>query len=386
MSEPADDSESNVIPKYDTMCGGNKRKVPAKTAIPWLAQCYAAALYRSDFRDRFPGGEIYPETDIRVVGSGRTLTDLTLAIIVKELRNYYAKTQKNRKLIARGKPPDALKEGGLLRPDVLGLAIDGRHATIVCELLEISTIDQAEQTIKGDLEPKLALLRGPVKTFVDDLLSSMALTSTLRAREFVASGAPWIIPPELMIMPIFPQAGTAIASFTYRWICFAPTYQYRPMPFFDTQYEDINARARGLILYSYHEATTGSPVPVEVFVKLSKWLEQQKRRETRLELLPLGDYTRYWQDNRSDLKVLLGYLAVGITAVAVVALAIWLAPVVAGTAATLLSQLALAATADAIAVEMGVVIAALSNALPPLMRTAHNILSSANNMRGLSPL
>ncbi|WP_147197107.1 hypothetical protein [Pantoea sp. CCBC3-3-1] len=382
MSEHPDGGVLSTT-EFDVLCGGNRVKVPPRTAIPWLAQCYAAALYRNDFRRRYPGGEIYPESDIRLVGTGQAFTDRALAIIVKELRNYYAKNKRNRDLIAKGRPPAELTEGRALRPDVLGLALDNYQATIVCELLEVSTVDQAENTIKGDLEPKLALLRGPVKTFVDDWLSGLALNSSA-PKAFIANGAPWIIPPELMIVPIFPQPGTAIASFKYRWICFGPTYNYRPMPIGNFQLEDPASPARGLILYSYHEAVRGAPVPVEVFEKLTKWLEEQKKRETRLELLPLGDYHQYWRDNSADLKRMLGYLAVGVTAVAVVALAIFLAPVVAGAASALLSNLALAATAEATALEMGAVIAALSNTLPALMRTAHNILSSANNMGSLA--
>jgi hypothetical protein len=71
----------------------------------------------------------------------------------------------------------------------------------------------------------------------------------------------------------------------------------------------------------------------------------QQRRYLRLELLPLPEMTRYWQDNNNDLKIMLGYLALVPVVVAVIALAIYFAPLIAGAAASGLSALG-AATSD----------------------------------------
>ena len=383
MSE-APDSGSGA--PFDALCGGFKKPVPRHSSVPLIAQAYAAALYRENFFQRYTLGEVFFETEYRWVGTGNPLLDLALKQIVAEMRNYYAKTRENRALARQGTPATQLREGRYIRPDVLGLALDIPRRTLCCELLEISTIDQAEQTIAGDLVPKLAILRGPVKTLLEEALLRMNQLGEF-PQTFEANGAPWVIPPQLIIVPLFPEAGTATASTRFRWLCFGPTYQYRPMPFAGIVNEPPESPARGLLLYSYHEAGINeAAVPQEVFVKMRKWLADKQRASARLELLPLHSYTQYWQQNPDDLKRLLGYLAVGVAAVAVVALAVWLAPVIAGSAAALLSEMAVAASAEAMIAQGTAVAAALSSFLPQIMRTAQSAIGAAASLGGLQPV
>ncbi|PLR30904.1 hypothetical protein CYR40_15105 [Chimaeribacter arupi] len=385
MSEAPDSVSSDGAP-FDALCGGFKRPVPRNSSVPLIAQAYAAALYRENFFQRYTLGEVFFETEYRWVGTGNPLLDLALKHIVAEMRNYYARNVENRDMIKQGKPATRLKEGRYIRPDVLGLALDIPRRTLFCELLEISTIDQARETIAGDLVPKLAILRGPVKTLLEEALLRLNQRGTF-PQTFDASGAPWIIPPQLIIVPLFPEAGTSTASTRFRWICFGPTYRYRPMPFAGIVNEPPEAPARGLLLYSYHEAGINEvAVPEQVFVNMRKWLANQQRLATRLELLPLNSYTQYWQQNPDDLKRLLGYLAVGVAAVAVVALAVWLAPVIAGSAAALLSEMAVAASAEAMIAQGTAVAAALSHFLPQIMRTAQMAIGAAASLGGLGGL
>jgi hypothetical protein len=383
MSEAPD---SGAGEPFDALCGGFKKPVPRHSSIPVIAQAYAAALYRENFFQRYTLGEVFFETEYRWVGTGNPLLDLALKHIVAEMRNYYAKTRENRALARQGTAAIKLKEGNYIRPDVLGLALDIPRRTLFCELLEISTIDEAKKTIAGDLVPKLAILRGPVKILLEEALLRMNQHGSF-PQTFDVSGTPWIIPPSLIIVPLFPEAGTATASTRFRWLCFGPTYQYRPMPFAGIVSEPPESPARGLLLYSYHEAGINEvAVPQEVFIKMRKWLADKQRAALRLELLPLNSYTQYWQQNPDDLKRLVGYLAVGVAAVAVVALAVWLAPVIAGSAAALLSEMAVAASAEAMIAQGTAVAAALSTFLPQIMRTAQMAIGAAANLGGLQPV
>jgi hypothetical protein len=370
---------TGVASSFDTMCGGNKRPVPRNSFVPEIAQSYALALFRADFRGRIPAGETFSEWDLFRQNTGRSTIDLTLRQISKDFRNYYSKSQKNRALIAKGTPASGLREGRQLRADGLGLGLDPMQRAIVCELMEVTTVDEADDAMIEDIQPKLALLRGPIKTLVDGQLRELRQVSSVPDK-FLASGTPWIIPPDLMIVPIFPETGTSIASTNYRWICFAPTYTYRPMPIGNMVLEPETAPARGLIAYSFHEFTGGASVPVSVFVRFQKWAEQQARAMTRLELLPTPVYTQYWRDNSDDLKLLLGYLGLGVLAIAVVALAIYLAPVIAGSAVALLRGMAAAASAEAFAAASATFIATLSNFLPQILRTTHTALNAATSL------
>ncbi|QCR35703.1 hypothetical protein [Nissabacter sp. SGAir0207] len=384
MSEIPDDGRNLDGPAFDALCGGFAKPVPRGSSVPTIAQAYASALYRENLRQRYAISEVFFETEYQWIGTGDPLLDLALKHIVPEMRNYYARTKANREKIAKSAAPGDLKQGNPLRPDVLGLALDVPRRTIVCELLEITTFKEAEKCIKEDLQPKLAILRGPVKTLLEETLLRKNQLGAF-PRTFQADGSPWIIPPPLIIVPLFPQAGSATAATRYRWICFGSTYQYRPMPFFGAVNEPPEMPARGLILYTYHEAPIeGAQVPSEVFIKMRQWLEQRKRAYARLELLPVQEYTQYWQQNRSDLKQLLGYLAAGVAVVAVVALAIYLAPLIAGSAAALLSELAVAASAEAMIAQGTAVAAALSTFLPQIMRTAQTAVGSAANLGGLT--
>lgn len=364
------------------LCGPGRTKVPRNTPIPEIAQLYALGLFRADFRSRYPVGETFSEWDLvgRInVGTGQVGPDLVLRQIKTDFRNYYAKNQKNRLRIAAGTPASGLIEGRSIRADGLGIGLDPLRDAIVAELMEVTTIDEAAETIAEDIQPKVALLQGPIKTLVDRELAELRLrSSTALPSKLIAYGTPWIIPPPLSIVPIFqPVSSTPYA--TYRWICFAPTYTFRPMPIgpFSTGVEPENAPARGLIVYSYHEAASPAGVPHEVIVRIREWAKQQARREQRLELLPISDVTRYWEDNTADLKKLLAYAAGATLAVAAVVLAIYLAPVIIGGAAAYLTELAAAASLGALFARSAAIVAAISTYVPAILRFTQTLLTSA---------
>lgn len=366
----------------ESMCGPGKQKVPRNTAIPEIAQLYALGLFRADFRSRYPLGETFSEWDLvgRVgVGTGQPALDMLLRQIKTDFRNYYSKSQKNRKLIAAGTPVSGLREGRSIRADGLGLALDPQHNAIIAELLEVTTVDEADATIIEDIQPKVALLRGPIKTLVERELAEARLRmSALLPDKLLAFGTPWVIPPALAVVPIFQEVASAAPS-SYRWICFRPTYRYRPMPpgpYLSTAEPEL-APARGLIVYSYHQASPPQGVPHEVLVRFREWARQKARQLQRLELLPTPEVGRYWQDNNNDLKAILGYAAVATLAVATIVLAIYLAPIIAGAAATYLTELAAVASLDAIAANSGVIIAAISSTVPASLNFARTVMTAA---------
>jgi hypothetical protein len=374
----------------ENMCGGNKEKVPRNSAVPEIAQLYALGLFRADFRARYPAGETFSEWDLvgnASVGTGRSASDMVLRQIKNDFRNYYAKNQKNRARIKAGVPASGLVEGRSVRADGLGLALDPSQRALVAELMEVTTVDEADDTIIEDIQPKVALLRGPIKTLVERALNEARMdTSSMLPDKLIAHGTPWVIPAPLALVPIFQDYSRVMATAPdakYRWICFAPTYKYRPFPFggvLGSTSEPEMAPARGLIVYSYHQANTPQAVPKEVFKRFEKWLEQQQRRYQRLELLPLPEISRYWQDNNDDLKVMLSFLALATAAVVVVVLAIYLAPIVAGAAASGLTALGAATSIEAIAAQSAALVALISATVPQIMTLSRTAVQSVANL------
>ncbi len=368
----------------DWVCGTGARAVPRGSSVPEIAQLYALGLYRAWFRSVYPAGEVFTEWDLvgKVsVGMGRTAIDMALKIIKSDFRNYYSKSQRNRMRIREGTPASGLIEGRSVRADGLGIALDPIHRAIVAELIEVTTVDEAEATIIEDIQPKLALLRGPIKKLLErELAEARTGVSSMLPEFFNASGSPWVIPLPLAIVPIFNDVTREVTvPQRFRWICFGPTYRYRPILGGFAAPEPETAPARGLILYSYHEASQPQGVPQEVLRRFRDWAKQQQRRYQRLELLPTPEMSRYWQDNNDDLKQLLGYVALATTAVAVVVLAIYLAPLVAGAATAALTQLGAGAALDFIAVNAAALVAMISANVPQIMNFARSAVQSATS-------
>jgi hypothetical protein len=366
-----------------TMCGPGQQGVPRNSAVPEIAQLYALGLFRTDFRSRYALGETFSEWDLvgRVsVGTGQPAMDMVLRRIKTDFRNYYSKSQTNRRRIAAGTPASGLREGRSIRADGLGLGFDPLQNALVAELLEVTTIDEADATIMEDIQPKVALLRGPIKTLVERELAEARLRmSALLPDKLIAYGTPWVIPPALSVVPIFQEVTTAAPS-TYRWICFGPTYKYRPMPLgpFLTPEPEL-APARGLIAYSYHQASRPQGVPHEVIVRFREWARQKARQVQRLELLPTPEVSRYWTENNDDLKRILAYAAAVTVAVAVVVLAIYLAPIMAGAAAAYLTELAAAASLEAIMANSAAIVTAISSTVPAILNFARTAMTAASS-------
>lgn len=82
---------ANGITVINGLCGLGQQPVPRKSIVPEIAQLYALGLFRADFRRRYPAGEIFSEWDLvgKVgVGTGKSASDLALARIRTDFRNY----------------------------------------------------------------------------------------------------------------------------------------------------------------------------------------------------------------------------------------------------------------------------------------------------------
>lgn len=368
----------------DAVCGPGKKAIERGSPIPEIAQLYAYALFRNNFRTRFPAGATYHDWDIIQgnVAGGNSVIDLAAGQIQSDLRNYTSKSAKN---LAKAKAGNfsGLREGRQLRGDGIGLAIDPIQRKIVCELLEVTTIDDAEDCIKGDLIPKLALLRGPVKALLDAKLAELRSNASFVPQEFIASGTPWIISPSLSIVPLFPNTGVGPPD-VFRWICFAQTYIFRPYPIatsFVTTAEPDTSPARGLILYSYHEAQSGA-IPVEVLKRFAAWVKNRLRSANDpFGLLPATDANRYWQENNDDLKRILAYLAIGVLAIGVIALSIYLAPILFPLEAAALASAGIGSSL-ALAARGAVLVEQFSVALPGTIMVAQTAVNAAINIGG----
>lgn len=385
-AEVADLKQSPALEIVDaTWCGPGKKPVPRNSFIPEIAQICALGLFRADFKRRFLIGETFSEWELvgnTGAGTGHPAIDMVLRRIKSDFRNYYSKTQRNRRLIASGTPASGLREGRSIRADGLGIGIDPARDAIVAELLEVSTIDEAEATIREDIQPKVALLQGPIKKLFEMEVNELRRTrSSTIPRTLIAYGTPWIIPPSLTMVPILAQSAAKNPS-TYRWICFGPTYKYRPVPAgpFLTTTEPETSPARGLILYSYHEMESDA-VPKEVLERFKRWAERQSVLTPRLDLLPTLLVTQYWKDNNDDLKRLLGFAAIVTLSVAIVVLAVYLAPVVFGAAAATISELTATASFEALISNSPTIVTAISSSMPSVLNFSRMSMIAATSLQ-----
>lgn len=342
-----------------------------------MAELYIFFWFSADFKNRYPDGIVLRDREyLSTTVTGQKALDIVLRRLRTDFRNIYEQ-RKNKELVRQGaKPrPNDLRMGGARKPDAIGLAIDHKRRAIVCELVEVSTLGQASSTMREDIQDKLDILRGPVKARIDADLRLMNERASLIATEFVAFGSAYIPGPAARQVPLLsPAPQSASSAISFEWICYWPTCERRLCMSGPLNYlaEPETAPTRGLILYEIH--TTPNPAVVKAMEALWKRFERWYRERTgslapSLDLIP-SMARRYWNDQPDELEIVLGYVALGLGALLVIAAAIYLAPAVLGAGALLVGETELA---------IGTSAAAAGRLLP----VAYSAVSTAFAVKGV---
>ncbi|MEU7820895.1 hypothetical protein [Catellatospora sp. NPDC049133] len=167
------------------------------------------------------------------------------------------------------------KARGLLRPDILGVSVTP-HANryrVDVEILEVTTLTQAQKTHREDVLYKLGKLR-EVLTARDFLIRQ---TLSAQKLEFSIGPSPWR-PVEywkrIVVLPLRPRED---GKRCVEWICFQPTF--------------IEGNPLGLLLYEIHSIPLeDSRIPKPVLDKLA----EQERDERQRQAVPYGQTLTPW--------------------------------------------------------------------------------------------
>ncbi|MEV5545953.1 hypothetical protein AB0L35_07390 [Streptomyces sp. NPDC052309] len=230
-----------------------------------------------------------------------------MAILVKWMYAEYRNVLSRRAL---KKNITSQRAGGRLRSDMLGVRTEG--STMVLELVEVTTVGEADKAETEDVQHKIDTLRRHV---VDEALKEMLAVQ--RSGRF-GIGAPaqidvrrstWRPYWNELYYPLVPaQAATGgPGRVRYEWICYKPTF--RP----DGIGKD------GLVLYEIHSTPLPQGVPVEVLRRVARRLRELENQH-QLVLLPAMQ--QYWDDNAADRRELQKWLAIGLGAALVVTLVV----------------------------------------------------------------
>ncbi|MFJ9371110.1 hypothetical protein ACIRRA_42820 [Nocardia sp. NPDC101769] len=209
--------------------------------------------------------------------------------------------------------------GGLLRPDILGLAKSTEGFDIILELLEVSTIGQATSTLKGDVIRKLDKFSTIIQRLAPEISREFSLTSYAVA----ARASSWKPRQAFQRVAPLPLRQDSSGGRWVEWICFEPTFRINPpdgLP--------------GVILYEIHSV----PIDSELWKRIPELFQkiaETEERNRRMGKISYGQTLTPWTTamdiernpyDRENLLVVTGVLGIGLVIIA----SIYLWPVVAG--------------------------------------------------------
>lgn len=242
---------------------GARKGEPLTMEWQW-AQSAMFMYYYVDMRRLYPDSFIIAEREFVTTSFGVDAVDRLLRTMSAEFRNF-------RKA-----------NGGLLRPDIMGLFASNLRAgrasgvDVIVELLEVSTEKELKNTFEQDLLHKLGLLGRLVRAY--DSATKQAFSSTqasylVRPSQWKPSGLQKFVP----LPPVLNKSGK---TERVEWICFNPTFRVNQPHGVD-----------GLLLYEIHSV----PLPdfdKKRFEAVAKAFERNEREARRRQqvaatLLPL---------------------------------------------------------------------------------------------------
>jgi hypothetical protein len=311
---------------------GTARPVGRGDKAAAFAENVAFYMFAMDFYRRYKTGMVFKQDEyvtympswapIRQISP---LMDIALDAIANGFRNYYSQGKQNRQRMSKSNPkgtPTELRPGRSRKADGLGVAAYAPTGKIICELLEVTTLEEASSTMTEDLESKLNLLRRTVKNDIDAGLEKFRRYSNTGFQGFEANGTPFIPPETMRIWPLPDSIAFAgLASTEIEWVSYWPTCEFRPCG--QMHLEEVTAAARGLVLYKIYRATLPQAA-LAMSTRMKEILEKLGyRRAAGPELLPVA--TSYWKSNPQDLRLLIGLGAVALAIILCVAIPV-LAP------------------------------------------------------------
>jgi hypothetical protein len=287
------------------------RKQEPDEKIAYIAQAAIWEYFRQDFFSRYDQPRmVVGELDYKSQLTGRRGIDSVLSRMADNFKNELSRKALRKKV-------STTRQGGFLKPDVLGIAVT--NDAIVLELVEVTTYGQAAETLREDVEHKLNTLRTKVATEDTSVLEAEFYARTpARRTPFSISASKWRPRVDQLILPLYIDSSGG-SSTAFEWICYCPTFRFFPPNGVD-----------GLILYEVHSTTLPEHVPQEV---LNRIKEEARRKQARdrlagaLTLTPWFDQA-YWQNKPADRDLMLALAATAGVATLVL-LAVVLAPVVA---------------------------------------------------------
>ncbi|MEV0123299.1 hypothetical protein AB0I16_17510 [Streptomyces sp. NPDC050703] len=269
---------------------GRRRYLEALTAEYYMVECFTKY-----YTQRYPDSEVISEISYLNTKRFRGATEILAKWMLAEYRNVFGRDALKRDIKTQ-------TSGRQLRSDMLGVRTEG--TTMLLELVEVTTVDEAKDAEAEDLQHKMDTLR---RFVIDPALKEML---TLQRAGRVSIGAPTRIEVrrstwrpywnELYypLVPTRPSTG-APGSVTYEWICYKPTF--RP----DGIGKD------GLVLYEIHTTPLPQGAPLEVLKRVARRLRELENQH-QLVLLPAMQ--QYWDENTADSRELKKWIAVGLGA------------------------------------------------------------------------
>ncbi|MFF8644002.1 hypothetical protein [Streptomyces sp. NPDC015345] len=318
---------------------GMRRYLEALTAEYHMIECFTKY-----YTQRYPDSEVFSEISYLNTKRFRGATEILAKWILAEYRNVFGRAALKRDIRTQ-------TSGGQLRSDMLGVRTEG--TTMLLELVEVTTVDEADAAEVEDLQHKMDTLR---RFVIGPALKEML---TLQRAGRVSIGAPTRIEVrrstwrpywnELYypLVPTQPSTG-APGNVKYEWICYKPTF--RP----DGIGKD------GLVLYEIHTTPLPQGAPLEVLKRVARRLRELENQH-QLVLLPAMQ--QYWDDNTADSRELKKWLAIGLGAVLLVTLVVLAWPTAVSLAAAAAETTGAAGAAGAAEAAAAAEAAQLANAV-----------------------
>jgi hypothetical protein len=306
------------------------------------AQTAMFGYFYDDFKLRYPAWSfVLAENEYTRMLTGILAADDMLTRMTTEFRKDY-------------------KAGGALRPDILGFcARSPETSDVVLEFAEVTTNNQAAKTLKEDVQYRVSKF-GQIIKAIDPAFKSAFSLSSYNVKAGPTQWRPRGLHQRIVPLPVRNEGGITYID----WICFEPTFWY-PWP----------DGTDGLLLYEIHTMQVKS---LNAFPEIVKRLAEQERLRRQGARIAYGvtltpwlneDYLNRIPEDRDALRAVAILAGAGL----LVALAVSLAPVVAGLELAVLLEPAAAGIASGLTAAgelSAATLATLSTGLTATMATA----------------
>jgi hypothetical protein len=225
----------------------------------WAEQV-AYLRFVEDFKSRFNGGVFIAQRDYLTQQypsdpNTQTLFDMMGAYF----RNWVPPG-------AFRKNPSTRSEGGMRKPDGMGISPVQPDKTIVSELIEVKPADRLDDG-KMQLHDELTKLQDGMKSYLNELRTIQSMDPGVREDRYRFVGSPFVPRPQHLTFPLFSLSDQSPAEIS--WVCYRPTVDLRR---YLGQFTPPDPDTDGIILYHIHAVDLRRSV--QAFNSLPKSLRQ----------------------------------------------------------------------------------------------------------------